>query len=335
MRNPQWIIETQKCKAPPFSSVASPILKQPMKHLSLNTPSYEALQTAFGEWLQLLGYASHTVYYLPGHLREVFFFLEANDITNINEVQGAHASAFIAHISSRANQRRDGGVSPSHVNKYIQALKLFSKYIRSTGKGTYTLDMSIIKTESPYLDGNKDILSVKEVQALYEACAYTPYTPLALRDKAMLSVFYGCGLRRNEGVMLDTSDVLFDKKLLYVRKGKHYRERYVPMSDAVMEDIINYLDRGRPYIVQGGDQTAFFVSDRVGARMQGQSLMWRLKRLQQKAGIQKDIGLHGLRHSIATHLLQAGMKLQDIATFLGHKTLDSTQIYTHLRYGQL
>ena len=305
-----------------------------MKHLSLNTPSFEALQTAFGEWLQLLGYASRTVYYLPGHLRE-FFFLEAQGITDVKQVQGTHATAFITHISNRANQRRGGGVSPSHVNKYIQALKLFSKYVRSTGKGTYTLDMLMSKAESPYLDGEKDILTVKEIHALYTACEYTPYTPLALRDKAMLSVFYGCGVRRNEGVMLDVADVLLDKKLLYVRKGKHYRERYVPMSEAVMEDITNYLDRGRPYIVQGAEQTAFFVSERMGSRMQGQSLLWRLKRLQHKAGIEKDIGLHGLRHSIATHLLQAGMKLQDIATFLGHKTLDSTQIYTHLRYEQL
>lgn len=306
-----------------------------MKQLLLKTQEYEALEAAFREWLSLLGYSEATVYNLPNHLREFLHWLEEKEIGDITAVQGTHAKAFIRRVSERANQRREGGLSQNHLNKYIQALKLFSKYIRSTGQGNYSLDMMMIRSESPYLDGNKDILTVQEIQGLYQACDYTPYTPLALRDKAMLSVFYGCGLRRNEGVMLDTEDILFDKKLLYVRKGKHYRERYVPMNEKTIGDLANYLYDGRPYIVRGKNNCSFFVSDRLGARMQGQSLMARLKKLQKfNDNLQnKDFGLHTLRHSIATHLLQAGMKLQDIATFLGHKTLDSTQIYTHIMYG--
>jgi integrase/recombinase XerD len=275
----------------------------------IENPRIRSSGSFFPEWLELIGYSATTVYNLPNHLREFLHWLE--------------------------NQRREGGLSQNHLNKYIQALKLFSKYIRSTGQGSFTLDMMMIRSESPYLDGNKDILTVQEIQGLYRACDYTPYTPLALRDKAMLSVFYGCGLRRNEGVMLDTEDILFDKKLLYVRKGKHYRERYVPMNEKTIGDLANYLYDGRPYIVRGKNNCSFFVSDRLGARMQGQSLMARLKKLQKfNDNLQnKDFGLHTLRHSIATHLLQAGMKLQDIATFLGHKTLDSTQIYTHIMYG--
>ncbi|NJN28511.1 MAG: tyrosine-type recombinase/integrase [Cyclobacteriaceae bacterium] len=305
-----------------------------MKNLILKTPSYEQLETAFREWLELLGYSERSVYSLPNYLREFLYWLEAEQISSIQKVHGTHAKAFVHQVSKRANQRREGGLSQNHLNKYIQSLKLFSKYIRSTGQGSFTLDMNMTRAESPYLDGNKDILTVQEIQGLYKASDYTPYTPLALRDKAMLSIFYGCGLRRNEGVMLDTEDILFDKKLLYVRKGKHYRERYVPMSEKVIEDLATYLYDARPYIVRGRNNNAFFVSDRVGARMQGQSLMVRLKKLQNFNDNlqQKEIGLHTLRHSIATHLLQAGMKLQDIATFLGHKTLDSTQIYTHIKY---
>jgi len=307
-----------------------------MKKLILKTEDYERLESSYREWLELLGYSEATVYNLPNHLREFFYWLEGQNINEIKTVQGDHAKAFIDHVGHRGNQRREGGISRNHLNKYIQALRLFSKYIRETGQGHYTLDMQMTRGERPYLDGDKDILTVQEIQALYKACDYTPYTPLALRDKAMLSIFYGCGLRRNEGVMLDVEDVLFDKKLLYVRKGKHYTERYVPMNEKVIEDITNYLYDSRPYIVQGKNNRSFFISDRIGARMQGQSLIIRLKRLQQKTGNtilqEKEIGLHTLRHSIATHLLQAGMKLQDIAAFLGHKTLDSTQIYTHIRY---
>jgi integrase/recombinase XerD len=316
-----------------------------MKKLQLKTPRYKQLENLYAEWLNLLGYSERTVYVLPIHLREFLHWLEClpagrhgRGVTTIKQVTGKQAKEFIFQVSKRANQRQGGGLSNNHLNKYIQCLKLFSRYIRETGQGSYVLDMNMLKHERPYLDGTKEILTIREVQALYKACDYTPYTPLGLRDKAMLSIFYGCGLRRNEGVHLDLNDLLFDKQLVYVRKGKHYRERYVPMSKKVIEDVSNYLYEGRPYILQDRKCEALFISE-LGGRMQGQSLMVRLKRLRQKSDTSslkdKGIGLHMLRHSIATHLLQAGMKLQDIAAFLGHKSLDSTQIYTHIKYGYL
>jgi integrase/recombinase XerD len=307
-----------------------------MKQLPIKTPAYQALEEKYREWLSVLGYAECTVSVLPVHLREFLHKLEQQKIYSMHQVKGKDAKTFINYVSERANQRRPGGISNSHLNKYIQTLKLLSKYVRETGQGSFALDMNMLRGEQPYLDGTRDILTQGEIKELYRACDFTPYTPLALRDKAMLSIFYGCGLRRNEGVHLDVNDILFDKQLLYVRKGKHYKERYVPMSKKVMEDLMSYLGEGRPYILQGKDCEALFISDRQNKRMQGQSLIVRLKRLQKltaNATLKaKPIGLHTLRHSIATHLLQSGMKLQDIATFLGHSTLDSTQIYTHIVY---
>jgi integrase/recombinase XerD len=309
-----------------------------MKHLLIKTPAYQVLEEKYREWLSLLGYAECSVYELPILLREFLHQLEQQKIYSMHQVKGKDAKTFINYVSERANQRRPGGLSNNHLNKYIQTLKLLSKYIRETGQGSFTLDMNMLRGEQPYLDGTRDILSQAEIKEMYRACEFTPYTPLALRDKAMLSIFYGCGLRRNEGVHLDVNDILFDKQLLYVRKGKHYKERYVPMSKKVMEDLNNYLGESRQYILQGKAGEALFVSDRQNKRMQGQSLIIRLKRLQKltanTALKAKPIGLHTLRHSIATHLLQSGMKLQDIATFLGHSSLDSTQIYTHIVYSK-
>jgi integrase/recombinase XerD len=228
-----------------------------MKKLHIKTPEYNRLEISFREWLELLGYSGQTVYTLPHHLREFFYWLEEKDITNIKDVQGTQAKQFIDGVSCRANQRREGGLSQNHLNKYIQSLKLFSKYIRVTGQGYFTIAMSMTKGERPYLDGQKDILTLQEIRALYKACDYTPYTPLALRDKAMLSIFYGCGLRRNEGVMLNTDDILLEKRVIYVRKGKHYTERYVPMSDKVIQDVTNYIYDARPCIVQSLPRTRF------------------------------------------------------------------------------
>lgn len=304
-----------------------------MKQLLIKTPAYVVLEEKYREWLSLLGYAESTVYTLPNLLREFLHNLEQQKIYSLHQVKGKDAKAFITCVSDRANKRYAGGLSNNHLNKYIQTLKLLSKYVRETGQGNFTLDMNMLRGEQPYLDGTRDILTKAEIKELYRACDFTPFTPLALRDKAMLSIFYGCGLRRNEAVHLDVNDILFDKQLLYVRKGKHYKERYVPMSKKVMENLSNYLGESRPYILQGKEMEALFVSDKRN-RISGQMMILRLKRLQNLTANEtlkaKPIGLHTLRHSIATHLLQSGMKLQDIATFLGHSTLDSTQIYTHI-----
>ena len=145
----------------------------------------------------------------------------------------------------------------------------------------------------------------------------------------MLSVFYGCGLRLQEGASLDMNDVLHDKRLLYVRRGKGYKERYVPVAGQPYLDIRDYIEQGRPELLKR-PCAALFIDANKGRPISKQSLYMRIKALSRKANIRKEVGTHTLRHSIATHLLQSGMKLERIAAFLGHAALDSTQIYTHL-----
>jgi integrase/recombinase XerD len=164
---------------------------------------------------------------------------------------------------------------------------------------------------------------------------------LGLRDKVMLDIFYACALRRNESVHLDVSDIDFKGKLIYVRKGKNYKERYVPANETILQHIRDYLDHGRPFLQKKDKTPALFISDK-GYRTQGQSLLIRLLKLARLARIGKrtclsgrQVGLPTLRHSIATHLLQSGMKLHHIARFLGHDSLESTQIYTHIVHEKL
>jgi site-specific recombinase XerD len=145
----------------------------------------------------------------------------------------------------------------------------------------------------------------------------------------MLAVYYGCGLRLSEGAALTLSDVITDRKLLHVRKGKGYKERYVPIANRSYKAIQLYIEEGRPQLVQGpGDR--LFIGGGTGKPLHTQSLYIRIKRLVNVAGLTKRIGTHTLRHSIATHLLQSGMTLERISEFLGHSCVDSTQIYTHL-----
>jgi integrase/recombinase XerD len=148
----------------------------------------------------------------------------------------------------------------------------------------------------------------------------------------MLSIYYGCGLRRSEGVNLDAKDILLKEKLVFVRAGKGYKERYVPMNEAVKEDLDNYLyERSGSLEGCGSKEESFFISY-LAKRMSGNALITRVQNLANKAKIGKTIGLHTLRHSIATHLLQSGMTLEEVSQFLGHSSLESTQIYTHLAH---
>ena len=279
----------------------------------------------FRYWLQTLGYSKGSVLNLPNHVESFFFHLKKEGIKEVEQIERSHAKQFMQQLSQRANKRNGSKLSPAYLNKHLQALKLLSQYLRKTGKGTFTLESQSIQTEQQI----SEVLDQEEVKALFGS---TNNDSLGLRDKAMLSVFYGCGLRRNEGCSLLVKDVLFREKLLYVRKGKGKKERYVPMSEKVVRSLKEYLYHGRNGFLNSGKLEGLFLS-KAGNHITDQAMALSLKRLAKKAGLQKPVTLHLLRHSIATHLLQNGMPLQQVAEFLGHASLDSTQIYTRVAHG--
>jgi site-specific recombinase XerD len=288
----------------------------------LHSEEYKLLQQGFATWLQTLGYAGSTVMTLPRHVQEFLHYQEQGGRTSLVQLQAPDASAFARQLQTRIGIRTRKGFSPGHINKYIQALKLFNQYIRQTGRTGIGFTLAFLE-DSP---DKPDWLTHPEIRRLYEAISDDV---LGIRDRAMLAVYYGCGLRLSEGAALRLSDVIADRKLLYVRKGKGYKERYVPMAGRSYKAIQFYIEEGRPQLVQGATDR-LFIGAGSGKPLDKQSLYIRIKRLVDIAGLTKRVGTHTLRHSIATHLLQSGMKLERIAEFLGHSSLDSTQLYTHL-----
>ena len=156
---------------------------------------------------------------------------------------------------------------------------------------------------------------------------------LNARDRAILTIYYGCGLRRNEGIHVDIGDLNFDRRTLHVRRGKNYKERLVPFGKEASRHLQEWIYDHRPLMLKDKNEGRLLVSRR-GNHITAGGLYPRLRKLVQQTGDpelrKKEIGLHSLRHSIATHLLQNGMELQKIQRFLGHSSLKSTQIYTHL-----
>lgn len=282
------------------------------------------LTESFEKWLKTLDYASSTVYASVRYANDFFFYLKSIEITNLEAIQPTAINGYYKHLQTRTNKRQSGSLSNNYITSNINAIKRFSRYLQETEKPFFEV---AIKTQSEK-ETSKTILTQSEIKALYKACANSI---LGIRDRAILSVYYGCGLRRSEGISLNVSDILLKEKRIHVREGKGYKERYVPMTEAVREDLENYIYVAREKIqsFKTTKNEALFLSMQV-KRMCGNALIERVHKLAQNTNLQKQTGLHILRHSIATHLLQSGMTLEEVSQFLGHSSLESTQIYTHL-----
>jgi site-specific recombinase XerD len=288
------------------------------KKQKLQSAEYILLSASYKDWLTLLGYSSLSIPVLTLAVTDFLQYQEQQGRVSLGELKASDANDFIEVV------QRERNCSNGHVNKLVQALKLFSRYLRETGRSNTGLNLQRLEETR-----SKPVwLTKAEIQSLYNS---TDDNVLGIRDRAMLAVFYGCGLRLNEGASLELTDIDRAKKIVHVRKGKQYKERLIPVAEKSYEAILFYIDYGRPQLLQEIKTESLFIDANKGRRMQKQSLYVRIKSLVKKAGIKKRVGTHTLRHSIATHLLQSGMKLERIQQFLGHSSLDSTQIYTHLK----
>ncbi|WP_298537794.1 tyrosine-type recombinase/integrase [uncultured Algibacter sp.] len=303
-----------------------------MKKLKLQNTIFKMFVANYKDWLDILGYAETTVYNLPNHLQEFFYYLENNGIKNINQITTKIVKDYYRKLQQRANERQSGSLSKSYLNKHQQALKKFSDYLKQhNAKSRLSVHL---KSEKQPTEEKLNILTQSEIKELFEATEFSHSEPrFRLRDKAILTILYSCGLRRNEAVHLNLSDIYFDKERVFVRKGKNYKERFIPINRKNAEILEDYIYEGRPEFYQSNLSEALFVN-KNGTRMQGMSFANRLKAIvtstNNKNIVEKHITLHILRHSIATHLLQQEVPLESIKTFLGHTSLESTQIYTHL-----
>lgn len=298
--------------------------------------TYHRYTEGFREWLRILNYNGSTVDTSARQLQELFDWLQAQQITSLTQLTRKHILQWYDQLKYvRKSQHTDTFLKASTLNSYISTLRLFAFYLQETEQASLTIDL-VCEKLTPSI---RHVLTTQEVQELYQATADDAY---GLRDRAMLSLYYGCGIRSSEGIGLNLDDVMLNKKMLYIREGKGYKERYVPFVDKQQEDFENYLRHARPELVkaslscgEGQGEVAFLLGYK-GRRISYTMLLRSLKQLQQRTGNEalqeKVFGLHALRHSIATHLMHRGMKFDYIGQFLGHSSLDSTQIYTHLAH---
>jgi len=302
-----------------------------MKKLKLKNRSYKVLVANYKEWLDILGFAESSVYTFPNYLQEFFYYLEQHNINNIDYINREIVKQYYKYLSERPNEKRGGGLSKSYLNSHQQALKKFKEYLQKHNAKNLPIHL---KPERINRLEIINILTQEEIKELFKATQFSSeFERVQLRDKAMLVLLYSCGLRRNEAVTLNIKDVLFDKELLLVRKGKNYKERFVPINYYNIEILENYIYEARIQFKDYNQSEALLIGN-YGTRLKGDTLAKRLQEVIKATNneeiLSKKITPHKLRHSIATHFLEAGMNIEDIKQFLGHSHLETTQIYTHL-----
>ncbi len=236
-------------------------------------------------------------------------------------------------------------VQKENIAHYLEELERSAFAPRSRARKTaslrglyeYMLEEELLEVNpcaylnSPKLPKNlPEILSEQEVLSLINAP--TLDKPTGYRDRAMLEVLYGAGLRVSELVGLNVGDI---DQLGFVRcLGKGDKERIIPIGEHALKATEKYLNYARPRLVKTPRELALFLNSR-GTRLTRQGFWKILKKLSVAAGIKQEVSPHVLRHSFATHLLRHGADLRSVQEMLGHADLSTTQIYTHLDKRQL
>ncbi len=301
-----------------------------MKKSTLKNQSYKIILQNFKEWLDILGFSESMKKNYPNQLCEFFYWLEHHNIHQIDQVQKEHVSDYYNELKQRPNKTREGALSNRYLNSHHNVLKKFSEYLKNHNKSPLRVHIKREKVS----DSKIKYCTNAEIKDLFKATDYSHELPrFRTRNKAILVCMYSLGMRRNEVLSLQLNDILYDKERIFVRKGKNYKERFIPINHYNLRILEDYIFDARMEFKKASESNYVFVTRR-SQKMCGASLEWSLKQIVKATNNEelqyKNITPHTLRHSIATHFLQAGMKIEDIQQFLGHSSLESTQIYTHI-----
>jgi integrase/recombinase XerD len=299
----------------------------------MNT-GYKAITAEYTAWLDTLGFSDGMIYDYKFRLCDFFLWLENRQIQSINCLTNRHITEYHTFLETRPNKKIKGRLlSASHLNHNFLAIDKLLEFLHQYGMTNAPVPTNRrMKTDEQERIQKIEILTQAEIKTLYR-CISNTYQNQSFEKRDMkqaelrliFALFYGCGLRRSEGWKLQIKDIDFDRKTVFVKQGKNYKDRIVPMSEGVYKELQDYVYNYRSRLKLKHNR--LFICNKP-------ALHYKLKYLHNLCDDEsikaKRLSLHILRHSIATHLLQNGMSIENISLFLGHNSLDTTQIYTHL-----
>jgi len=261
-----------------------------------------------------------------GDLRNLMTFARDRGITELTDVRLADLRSWLAHQSEH-------GAARSTLARRAASARAFLRWARRTG--LIQADPSLRLVAPQPVKTLPGVLKQDEVSAVLDvaAVAADDQEPIHLRDRAMVELLYASGIRVGELVSLDIDDVDFGANLVRVM-GKGARERTVPFGGPAATALQGWLRLGRAQVHKAGAGPALFLGRR-GGRVDPRQVRSAVHELMQHVPQVPDVGPHGLRHSAATHLLEGGADLRAVQEMLGHASLATTQIYTHVSVERL
>ena len=231
----------------------------------------------------------------------------------------------LEHLKSFIEQLNKNNISPRTQARTISGIKSFYKYLLLDGK--VGVDPTSL-LESPKI-GRKlpDVLSIEEIDRLIESVDLSKSE--GQRNKAMIETLYSCGLRVSELVSLKITNLYFQQGFIKV-EGKGSKERLVPVSDKAIEEVNKYMSHYRKSLNVAKDSENILFLNRRGQKLSRVMVFTIIKNLAEAIGLGKRISPHTFRHSFASHLINGGADLRAVQEMLGHESILTTEIYTHL-----
>jgi len=301
---------------------------RPGRH-TLDTELYQREAKGYLDYLGILGYAAGTCGARYLWLKEFFCWLEDIGIYRLGHITDVETSNYYEYTQSRRSANTGEALNGKTVCDIMRCVQMYLGYALHLGKIGIN-PASHLKLDYPDDEPERIIFTPQQIRQLYEAAQDG-------QERAILHIAYGCGLRVSEISALNREDIRLTEQLVIVQKGKNSKRRLVPINDTLRGDLEAFLEH------EGVEKGKAVFYNSTGTRMR----KWSLNRVLKQMILRTDFGshfskaelnrtgIHTLRHSIATHLLANGMKLERVQQFLGHSHIESTEIYTHITKEQL
>lgn len=279
------------------------------------------------EWLGHLaverGASTHTLSNYRRDLDRYLTWLDSIGVNSLDEVTSNHLENYVADLRRGDPSMGRRPLAASSSARALVVARGLHKF--AVAEGELAVDVAASVAPPTAAQHLPDTLSIAEVSRLIDAT--TTDTPIGLRDRALLELLYGTGARISETTALTVDAVNLNDEMITVT-GKGDKQRLVPLGSMARKAVDAYLVRARPALSRG--KTHALLLNKRGGPLSRQSAWGIIKDAAARAGIAKDISPHTLRHSFATHLLEGGADIRVVQELLGHASVTTTQIYTHV-----
>lgn len=286
---------------------------------------YEMVKEIIRESLSSLNHTERSIKAVLDILKRFQGYLNQKGIKDYRDVEEADFFAFLEYVAETAR----GGIRKETLHRYGLSVKRVFTMLEEEDKVIQNPfhDIEMVKVSRTIRD---KILSEREMREVLESI--TTEKPILFRDRTIFEVLYSTGIRSRELCGLELSDFLREEKMLFIRNGKGRKDRIVPLGETALKFLIHYVRKIRSKHVnrRNKEHTKYLFLNIYGRRLNHDALEVIFKKVRKNSPVEKHFSPHTIRHTFATHLMQAGADVREVQLLLGHASLKSTEVYTNL-----